>query len=85
MLFMNYIQEVVAVTWDMTTDKTLALVNDRYYWRHMKLNVISICKRYHTYQLAKGNKENIGLSQPLSIPKAPWENISMDCVNPAKN
>ena len=38
-------------------DKAIALVDDRYYWSCVKANVISICERCHTCQLAKGNKK----------------------------
>ena len=64
----------------MGCNKTLALLDDRYYWPHMKINVISICERCRTYQLAKGNKKNTRLYQSLPIPNAPWEDISMDFV-----
>ena len=51
-------------------DKTLALMDDRYYWPRMKPNVIT-CERCRTCQLAKGNKKNTRLYQPLPIPNAP--------------
>ena len=78
MLFLNCIQEAVVVI--LGRDKALALVDDRFYWSRVKVNVISICERCRTYQLAKGNKKNVGLYQPLHVPNAPWENINVDFV-----
>jgi hypothetical protein len=38
------------------------------------VNICRIC------QHAKGERKNIGLYQPLLIPKRPWDSISMDFV-----
>ena len=46
----------------------------------MKTIIIGICERCWTCQLAKGNKKNTGLYQPLPVPLTPWEDISMDFV-----
>ena len=64
----------------MGCDKTLALLNDRYYWPRMKTTIIRICERCRTCQPAKGNKKNTGLYQPLPVSHTPWEEICMDFV-----
>lgn len=62
------------------SDKTLALVSDRYYWPRMKSTIIRVCERCRICQIAKGTKKNTGLYQPLLVPHSPWEDISMDFV-----
>lgn len=62
-------------------DKTLHLFSDRYFWPKMKSYIIKICDLCRVCQLAKGNKKNTRLYQPLPIPHAPWEDISMDFVS----
>ena len=46
----------------------------------MKSTIIRICERCRTCQIAKGNKKNTGLYQPLPVPHTLWEDISMDFV-----
>lgn len=61
-------------------DKTMALVQERYYWPKMMRDVERYVSRCMTYQQAKGGKQNSGLYQPLPIPSSSWEDISMDFV-----
>jgi hypothetical protein len=46
----------------------------------MRTYVIKFMNRCRIYQHAKGKRQNIGLYQPLPIPKRPWDAISMDFV-----
>ena len=59
-------------------DKTFAQLNSSYYWPGMRIEVIKFVNRCRIYQHAKGKIQNIGLYQPLPIPKRPWDAISMD-------
>lgn len=61
-------------------DKTLALVQERYYWPKMYQDVVRYVNRCMTCQKSKGTKQNSGFYQPLPIPNQPWEDISMDFV-----
>ncbi|CAL8109259.1 unnamed protein product [Prunus armeniaca] len=59
-------------------DKTIALVEDRFYWLSLKRDVAHLISQCCTCQLAKARKRNIGLYTPLLIPHAPWKDLSMD-------
>jgi len=61
-------------------DKTIALVEDRFYWPHLKHDVFIVLKRCRTCQLSKGIKTNAGLYSPLPILNQSWGDISMDFV-----
>ena len=61
-------------------DKTIALVEDRFYWPSLKNDVARIVAQCKTCQLAKAKKQNIGLYTPLSVPHEPWKDVSMDFV-----
>ncbi|KAK8949134.1 hypothetical protein KSP39_PZI005042 [Platanthera zijinensis] len=61
-------------------DKTIALVEDKFYWPGLKSTVNKIVSSCRACQLAKGNKTNAGLYTPLPIPSIPWEDISMDFI-----
>ncbi|KAL1104405.1 hypothetical protein V6Z11_D04G064600 [Gossypium hirsutum] len=50
--------------------RTLALLEERYYWPHMGADV-------ETYVELK---TPAGLLQPLPVPKRPWESLSMDFI-----
>ena len=41
---------------------------------------MSLVKSYRTYQIAKSHSQNTGLYTPLPVPKAPWEDVSLDFV-----
>jgi len=61
-------------------DKTISLVEDRFFWPSLKKDVAMVIQRCRVCQLAKGQRQNFGLYTPLSIPTEPWTDVSMDFV-----
>ena len=61
-------------------DKTIALVEDRFYWPSLKRDVARIVAQCRTCQIAKAKKKNTGLYTPLPVPHEPWKDVSMDFV-----
>ena len=61
-------------------DKTIALVEDRFYWPSLKRDVARIVSQCRTCHLAKATKQNTGLYTPLPVPHTPWRDLSMDFV-----
>jgi hypothetical protein len=61
-------------------DKTLALVQENFFWPKLAHDVECFMKSCKTFQIAKSHSENTGLYTPLPIPKAPWEDINLDFV-----
>jgi hypothetical protein len=53
-------------------DKTISLVEDRFFWPQLRKDILTIIKHCQTCQLAKGSKTNAGLYTPLPIPEQPW-------------
>ena len=61
-------------------DKTIALVEDRFYWLSMKKDVARIVAHCRTCQLDKAKKQNTCLYTPLLVPHEPWKDVSMDFI-----
>ncbi|KAF7810704.1 Transposon Ty3-I Gag-Pol polyprotein [Senna tora] len=61
-------------------DKTIALIEDRFYWPSLKRNVARVLSQCRTCQTSKAKKQNTGLYTPLPIPHEPWKDLSMDFV-----
>ena len=60
--------------------KTLALVQKKLCWLKLTHDVMYLVRSYRTCQIAKSHSQNIGLYTPLPVPKAPWEDVSIDFV-----
>ena len=60
--------------------KTLAMLQEHFYWPHMKRDVERVCGRCVTCRQAKSRVQPNGLYMPLPIPSSPWIDISMDFV-----
>ncbi|GKA90358.1 RNA-directed DNA polymerase [Tanacetum coccineum] len=61
-------------------DKTLALLRGQFYWPKMECDVNRLLERCRTCHIAKTQSSNAGLYTPLSVPVAPWEDVSLDFV-----
>ena len=60
--------------------KTLGVLQEQFYWPHMKWDVERICGRYITCRQAKSRVQPHCLYTPLPIPSKRWVDISMDFV-----
>ena len=60
--------------------KTLAMLQEHFYWPHMKRDVERICGRCVTCRQVKSGVQPNGFYTPLPIPSSPWIDISMDFV-----
>ncbi|XP_071704931.1 uncharacterized protein [Rutidosis leptorrhynchoides] len=61
-------------------NKTLSLVNSRFYWPRMVHDVNKVMSRCRTCHIAKTHVSNTGLYTPLPVPNAPWQDVSLDFV-----
>ena len=60
--------------------KTLAILQEYFFWPRMRRDVERICARCLTCKRAKSRVLPNGLYTPLPVPTEPWVDISMDFV-----
>ena len=61
-------------------DKTIAMIEDSFYWPSLKIDEVKNVSKCRTCQLSKERKKNIGLYMPLPMPYEPWQDLRMDFV-----
>ena len=62
--------------------RTLALLEELYYWPHMRSDIEAYVKTCLVCQQDKIEQQvPAGLLQPLPIPERPWESVSMDFIS----
>nr|KYP51637.1 Transposon Ty3-I Gag-Pol polyprotein [Cajanus cajan] len=60
--------------------KTLEILQEHFYWPHMKRDVHKFCDHCIICKKAKSKVKPHGLYTPLPVPDFPWIDISMDFV-----
>ncbi|KAG8496942.1 hypothetical protein CXB51_008108 [Gossypium anomalum] len=60
--------------------KTLAMLQEHFFWPRMKTDVERVCARCVACKKAKSKIKPHGLYTPLPVPDEPWVDISMDFV-----
>lgn len=61
-------------------DKTITLVEDRYFFLGLRKQVARFMEHCRIYQVAKGVSQNMGLYEPFPVPSKLWTDVSMDFV-----
>jgi hypothetical protein len=61
-------------------DKMFSKLNGSYFWLGMRTDVKKFVDRCRICQHTKGKRQNIGLYQPLPIPKRSWDAVSINFI-----
>jgi len=60
--------------------KTLVILQEPFFWTHMKCDVHKFCDHCIVCKKAKSKVKPHGLYTPLHVPEYSWTDISMDFV-----
>ena len=60
--------------------KTLDMLQEHFYWPHMKHDVHKFCEQCIVCKHSKSRVMPHGLYSPLLVPESPWTDLSMDFV-----
>ncbi|GKD23630.1 putative CCCH-type zinc finger family protein, partial [Tanacetum coccineum] len=61
-------------------DKSIALVERKYFWPKLRRDVTRHVERCQVCQRSKGVSTNAGLYTPLPVPSFPWNDVSKDFI-----
>lgn len=61
-------------------DKNIAILEERFYWPHLKKNVTKYVQCCEIFLEAKGTSQNTGHYTPLLIPNNIWEYLTMNFI-----
>ncbi|PKU84723.1 putative mitochondrial protein [Dendrobium catenatum] len=61
-------------------DKTLALIQEHFFWPLLSRDVDRFLRRCRVCVLAKTHSQKLGLYTPLPVPEGPWLEVSLDFV-----
>ena len=64
----------------MDKDKTIALLEERYFWPQFKKDVGNHVRKCPILQTANGESQNTSLYMSLLVPQASWKDLSMDFI-----
>lgn len=61
-------------------DKTISLMEERYYWGYLRKEVSNMIKKCHVFKSSKEDVHNVRPYLPLHISSTIWEELSMDFI-----